>query len=233
MKLPGLDVFPSAYPYQKLRPSLEEKQIPVYLPDLSFLDSGLFALSVSDMLLPTTELLLGYEALRKISWEKPISRRDFLKIGVTGLVAFWLLTPLPIEMVKTIALGLDKGVAGTLKLDKLFHRAHPELNLMGLALRNTVIAHKEEWVAENLLRKNQNLVTVIGAFHTGIEDAILCSPERRLRFLRNLRPLLKTTVIPEAFYTTPKLVYEKNHWQIEKVFEIPELKEIILGSQAP
>ena len=185
------------------------------------------------MLLPTTELLLGYEALRKISWEKPISRRDFLKIGVTGLVAFWLLTPLPIEMVTTIPLVLDKGVAGTLKLDKLFHRAHPELNLMGLALRNTVIAHKEEWVAENLLRKNQNLVTVIGAFHTGIEDAILCSPERRLRFLRNLRPLLKTTVIPEAFYTTPKLVYEKNHWQIEKVFEIPELKEIILGSQAP
>lgn len=228
MKPPEEGVFSSAFSYQKLQPSLEKKQIPIYLPDLGFSGLGLSASFGSAMLLLVTEAFIGFEMGRRILWEKPISRRDFFKIGAGGLAALWLLAPLPIGVGTTIPLVLNKGVGRALELDKLSHQMHPELDFLGLALRNVVIAHKEEWVAGNLAKENQNLVTIIGAGHVGIEDAFLCSPEKRLQFLRRLRPLLKAAVIPETLYTMPKFTYEGNHWQKE-IFEIPELKELILN----
>lgn len=158
---------------------------------------------------------------------KTYTRRDFLIKGAKAAVGAWLLMP-AIEGLLFTTLGMQ-GEFMPPDIRKLVEKTHPETWFFLLTLRNIVLAHKEQWLMETMGNKPV-LATTIGSAHTGLEDQIMRSPEERLQFLRAVKPLLNRMFDPESIYKMVQFNFYPdrwNWWGPSRVYEIPELKELV------
>ncbi|MBI4441447.1 hypothetical protein HY639_04725 [Candidatus Woesearchaeota archaeon] len=95
-----------------------------------------------------------------------------------------------------------------------------------LRLRELVLAHKQEWLAT--FYNNPHFVTIIGAMHTKLEDALLMDAKDRTECIKRMAPTIVREVAPnKAFYTIASCVYKEDKWVTELVYEIPELRSLI------
>ncbi|MDO8487238.1 MAG: hypothetical protein Q7S45_03020 [Candidatus Curtissbacteria bacterium] len=108
--------------------------------------------------------------------------------------------------------------------------AFPEIYLLPFRptsrLRETITAHKEEWLMKNVEGLN-HLVTVIGAAHTGIEGQIRKRNEDRLNSLQRLGPIIRGISRQRSVYSIPRFDFNGNEWELGKVLEVPDLRELV------
>ncbi len=94
-------------------------------------------------------------------------------------------------------------------------------------LRETITAHKEEWLMRNVEGTN-HLVTIIGYEHTGIEEQIKKSHEDRFNYLRRLNVIVKgISRQRRGIYSIPRFDFDGNEWKLKEVLEVPDLKELV------
>lgn len=189
--------------------------------------------------------------------QRRYKRRDFLKMGAKIAAGLWLSMPL-VEGILFAKTG-SQGEAIPPEWRKLIEATHPETWFLILTVRNTILAHKEEWFMRRL-GKRPHLVTTIGSAHAGIEDQIMRTPAERLNFLRAAMPIIKKVFEPESIYSIAKFEYkwaeefagpEKwvkqpdgsfgppiggilvgPRWLPTNLYEVPDLKDLIAGDQA-
>lgn len=221
--------------YQKLLKVAERKKIPVYFHD-PYMPS-LRILMDMKMISWMSETAIGAFLLEQIAEEaynletQKMTRRDVLKLGAGLAATAWLETPFMSHLINLLRAGTDIGNEEAIKIQKLSYKIHPEQDLIILGLRNTVMAHKQEWLMKQMGHL-PHMVTVLGRAHVGIEDLLQYSPEDRLAFLRSLRPLINQIVVPETFYQITSFNYDGKKWQTGEVYEVPELKELIKPSRS-
>lgn len=194
-------------------------------------DSLLFNAMGYPMMVALTEGAIGTKLLMQVIEDrKQITRRGFLKKVGTGFktaAAVWLSMPL-IESLLFLGFGVQGDFVHP-NLRKLIEKTHPETWFFILTLRNVVLAQKEQWLMEQMGDKPHHIATIIGAAHTGLEDQIRKSPEERLKFLQAVKPLLEHMFVPESVYKMVQFEFNEKrlHWRPTKIFEIPELKELV------
>lgn len=224
------DPFPQ---YEKVIKLAEEKMIPIYLADVNtvsfpLLDKAVLvgtAASFGETTIGLTMLAKLTQVEKKTTGEKKINRRNFLKQTATTAAALWLTTPVISNIGRIVSAYGGVGEDITANFQKMSHKLHPEQGLVVLTIRNELLAHKEEWLA-NVLGNKPNLATIMGAAHTQIEDAIQSSPYDRLAFLRSVSPIIKTFFTSESLYKMVRLDFNGKEWQVNNILIIPELKAL-------
>lgn len=175
------------------------------------------------------ELGVGAGILANIIHEKKkMNRRGFLGkmfTGVKAAGAAWLTLP-----AAQLSLFVGTGYQGEHippEQRKLVQNTHPETWLFILALRNVVLAQKEQWMMENLGIKK--LGTTIGSAHTVLEDEINKTSEERMTLLEAFKPLLLTMFDKESIYRIAKYGFNGKDWGLTDGYEVPELKALAGG----
>lgn len=198
----------------------EEKKIPLYLCDWY---AGEGWLPMGEMTALMGQTAIGLDILRRFAFSKEskVSRRNLLKAGISS----WLLSPAIAGVLRGLSLKLHKLEGLSAELPKGAAKVSPQTLFFTITVRNMVIAHKAEWIMRHRGDK-PHLVTAIGGYHTGLEDALLYSAEDRINFLQALSPALKR-IPSETFYKSVELAFNGYNWEVKNVFEIPELKAIM------
>ncbi|TSC64196.1 MAG: hypothetical protein G01um101493_198 [Microgenomates group bacterium Gr01-1014_93] len=95
-------------------------------------------------------------------------------------------------------------------------------------LRETIIAHKQEWLMRSL-GNTPHLVTIIGEAHTGLEAHIQQSANERMRFLNRLRLPINIVMKDEGVvYKLARCDFDRGKWKVGEILEIPDLKELVI-----
>jgi hypothetical protein len=216
--------------YKPLVTNLSKRNIPIVYADI-YLEQLKLTISL-EILSNALETYIGIElvnkALKKIKNEEQMSRRDFLKIGGQLAASCWFLTPFLSKSGRTFSGYTGSLESLTAKYNNISHKIHPELDLFWLKSRNTLLAHKQEFLARKM-GNQPNLGTIIGSMHTDLETEIQRTPEKRLQFLERIAPILKQVISPETFYSIAITRYnqKEKEWQMDSFLEVPELKKII------
>lgn len=207
---------------------LEEKKIPVIFSDARL--RAQLTIPVAENLMAIAEAGLGSNLLTKAKKElktKQISRRKFLRVTGAVALASYLSTPLLASLSRAASIFTNVGHGPTAEFQKISHKLHPEADLFVLTLRNAILAQKEQWLMEKMGNR-PHFATVLGGDHCGIEDQIQYSPQRRLKFLKALKPLLPRVISPkETFYKIAIFDFNGRVWQVRETLEEPELRKLI------
>lgn len=224
-----LQALAERHQYQNLFKPLAERQIPIYFADLGFKKFMLTTSCFSEGLLEMGEVSSGIrlfdQSIKKIK-TTPISRRRLLKEGVRLAAATWLSAPVISDLSIILSNLTGAGEHQAAEFAKLSQRLHPEQKLFIIKLRNTLIAHKEEWLMKHLATQ-PHFATILAGMHPGIEDQIQHSAEDRYKFLQSLKPILERMIIPETFYKMVRFDFDGRMWQVAEIIEVPELKGLV------
>lgn len=177
--------------YSEIIKYAAEHSVPVYLID-SNKDSGNY--EFIQKLLPTLELYVSYKLLKSSitdSIKQPVTRRSFLKNLGKAAAAAYFSAPV-IEAAAIISHNSEPSESSferniERKIRPVNELIHPELNSMTLQGRNHIIADKSEYIAKEFgskLSRKPKISIVIGAAHTGIEDALKMTDEQRMGELK-------------------------------------------------
>lgn len=217
--------------YSPLFPQLEKKRIPIIFADAALSDTIRDKeryLLLAETLFGTGLLVnRGIDLIKTKQLSQRLSRRDFLKAARDMALAFYLATPAYSSLGILASSEINKGHGPTAEFQKISQKLHPEVDLFVLTLRNAILAQKEQWLMEKM-GERPHCASVLGMAHSGIEDQIRYSPERRLGFLRRLKPVLPWVISSkETFYQIALLDFNGRFWQVREILEEPELKELI------
>ncbi len=162
-----------------------------------------------------------------------LSRRDLVKLGGKALVGAWLFTPLVTKLIHNFLYEYEE-TREKKTLDDVNNLLHPDervLDAVMLTARNLVMAHKEQLIMEADRENKNNMVSILGAEHYGIEGALTASPEERMESLEAMKPLLKIAFRDSTFYSYAKLTPEEQvdgSIRYEKtITEVSELRELL------
>lgn len=227
--LGSIDRLTSIPDYANVSQELEANNIPIILADIAnanFITEVLLA--YSSWMPVVMESYIGNKLLERAKDEliKVHTRRNLLKAGVETVLAGWLIMPVISTLGRGFSVLTDKADRETAELRKKTLKLHPELFWFLEGFRNAVIAHKEQYIMTHD-KHYKHLVTIIGGQHTSLEDQILATPEERMQFLRVFQPILQRTY-SHGFYSAAEMHYTGTAWQLNRLFEVPELKELYL-----
>lgn len=193
----------------------ERPATPVYLPDLYFTGR------VENLILPVELILIPYgEAIAGLSLLQQsfkLGRRGFIR-GALGFASAWMLS----AGAQAFFPFLEDDRIPT----QVYSTVHPEVGLVMRHLRETVVAHKGIWLAENK-GGNPEYTDIWGSAHVEYEKKLQVPDSSRLNFLRFWKPLINQICIPETIYQLPEFKFTGQRWELHKTYEIPELKELV------
>lgn len=174
----------------------------------------------------TSGLLVGTGAvlLDKPVQEK-VSRRKFLKMLVSGLGVYFAL-PLVASAGVIASDSLKQGEKSTAEFFSLVGKIEPQFLFLVLGVRNTVVAHKLNWLMEQKGGK-LHFTHDFGALHLGVEDKLLQTPEERIAFLKKTKALWQPFFVKETFYSIATADFKDKQWKDSPVLEVPELKALV------
>lgn len=207
---------------------LEEKN--VVLADIQYDEPYSNSPLSSENILLTGETVagiqIGFSSLESFL-QKPISRRSFLRLAGTGLGA-WLTLPFVSKGAIVFSNETEIGNQLAADLEALSNSLHPESDVKYVLVRNTILAHKMDWIARNV-EGCKNLGLIVGAGHVGIEAQLNKTPEQRLAYLDMLPKSWRKTVDIESFYKITFMELGQNELKSQQSYEVPDLKRFILG----
>lgn len=201
----------------------ERDKIPVMVADPALNDVGKFYskfVAAAETSLTVSTLINLYR--RK---DFTISRRNLFKLGITA----WSAMP-AVEAFMYYKLGNQAEFIPPEWRDEFIKYPHPELWFFILTLRDTILPHKKEWMAQYTMgRESTHIATIMGAAHSGAIDQMRRSPQQRMAFLKEVNFLLPEAFHVETIYKSTIFKYNKeNELQDGQVFEIPELRALVL-----
>lgn len=219
--------------YKRLFERIEKERIPVIFGDPKYKQSDALLL-LADNAFTAMGWMAGVKllqsarrTLRGEEGDEGNKRNGVGKATLLTLAGAWMLLPFASSTVQLFSSITGVGLEQSAELKKLSHKLHPEAELLYLTLRNTVIAEKEDFLANVLDGRNTHMTTVLGAGHVGIEDSLQKSSEERIQYLRHLQPLLKKIAIPEYFYQIAKMEFTGKEWKVGEILEVPALKQLV------
>ena len=203
---------------------IERDKIPIIVADPKLTDPAKFHIK----LMAAAESSLAISTLIHIVKEKDfnVSRRNFLKLGASA----WALMP-AIEALMFYKYGNQGEFISPEWRDKFIKYPHPEVWTFILSFRDVILPHKEEWLAQYTMGKeNTHIATIIGAAHSGAIDQMRRTPRQREEFLKTFGFLLPEAFHLETIYKSAVYRFDKNNEiQDGQVFEEPGLKSIVLS----
>ncbi len=224
--------------YELLFEDAKKNGIPVYYVDAKLNECSL----KGELTLLALESAIGASFLYGGIGSKNINRRDFLKylFGASYLLIPAFATASRILSVYTDLMGEETGA-----FNKFSEKVHPEIMILTKRARNTITAYKEQRLMEQLIMEPKQsgelssvpkiverprLVTIAGGMHDGLEDEILSSPQKKLKFLKSIDLLLRESFEPETIYRSVRFNYNGvyKQWEVTKIYEFPELKKLVL-----
>lgn len=180
---------------------------------------------------------LGYVGVKvakdKIKGKASMTRRDFLKLSGAGVMAAFTGTELLDSLITEYrALGKHyQKNAAERKLQHLREKIHPETTFIMITFRNLLWAEKLQTIAKHyeiMHHRKPEIALMLGAFHSGIENALAEAPEKRLavikRFLETFvkkRGLLAITDIAKTEFSD-----KEKRWIATEIFKDPKLEKI-------
>ena len=206
--------------YAKIIEKAEQQQIPIYFPDV-----GLWSQPIKIKSLETPVRSLEYGMGTYTALMTPtIFHYSPILGSASALFSAWVLSRPLMQITGLIAHFTGIGQKVTIPLQKYVHNMHPEFGLLILRIRNKVIAYKKQW----LLKQTgaSHYTTIIGGGHVQIEDDLQSSLDEKYTFLEKHKQLINDVVIPKTLYCIPELKFSRE-WELSRVYEIPELKELI------
>lgn len=206
--------------YKQVIESLQGKGKPIYLLDAHFKRPGFVALAEIGLL--ATEVTLG--GILMSVGDHP----DLLKTAVSYLAGLYFMEPFVAGTIGRAVSMVERGYDFSSWMNNITSYLHPEIFSMVIGLRNSVIAHKKDWLS-NYLGDNMVLTTIIGHAHTQVEDGLLSSPFQRLNYLKGSRWLWRRIVKPETMYSIQRYDYRKGRWIPTETLEVPDLKELSIA----
>lgn len=227
--LGSIDRLTSIPDYVDVFKELEANKIRIILADIANANFITEVLLIYPGFIPVVmETYIGGKLLERAKDEltKGHTRRSLLKAGVEAVLAGWLIMPTISTVGRGFSVLTDKADSETAELRKKTLKLHPELFWFLEGFRNAVIAHKQQYIMTHD-KHYKHLVTMIGGQHTSLEDQILATPEERMQFLRVFKPILKRAY-SGSFYSAAEYGYTGTAWQLNRLFEVPELKELYL-----
>lgn len=217
--------------YRNLVPRLETDRIPIYLVDSGYnIDNDIeWVSTIADSAVSTSEGVLGsalaFSAARDLR-QKEISRRKLLKSGIKGLAGLYLLSPFVVQAGRLLAEISGEGRGLSADAFAAVEKIHPEANLFGLKIRDALIAYKEQKILEQL-QGRQNIATVIGAAHVGIEDRLRATPPENLAYLDALQPIISAFANKNTFSNAVEFEFDGRSWQQTAKMDFPELQSLL------
>jgi len=178
------------------------------------------------------------EFLKKILGEKPITRRDFLRWSIEGILALYFSTQ---ALEKIYAQLTAPHVDESSKARRIFRiiealneKIHPETHLIIITLRNIILAQKLHTIAEELseeIRRIPEVAIAVGASHIGIEEALKKTNEERKRIIERILGfpgIEKLAGKIEEISTIARFDFDRNsgRWKLTKIFQDPILDVI-------
>ena len=187
--------------------------------DLDFRDVGLFTLEGAAGVLCAAPFVDSIDEILS----RPISRRHFLKYGGLALASYFML---PAVAITATFLTAFTGVVNEplSEFEKFVYEIHPEIFFLSSKLRNTILAHKQNWLMKKLGAKHSG--TVIGAAHKGLEVELEATAEERIAFLKKTQRFWYHAISPEAFHKIVVMKFEGDNWVFSETYEVPELREL-------
>ena len=186
--------------YRKLLQHCQRHGIPIFLTDLSYnayrQTEYHNEMAIKEIYLPVLEAILGVilvvSGATNVVQQKGISRREFLKQGLKGLVGSYLLmSQVNKSLMETKKEPDEKAKMRQFskQLEGITKTLHPEMRNVIVAGRNDLFAQKGEVIADTIQTPNNrkpNLGIVIGAAHTGIEDSLHLTEQERIERLKKV-----------------------------------------------
>jgi hypothetical protein len=253
-KLVGKEVRPHA----PLKEELEKRNGVCYFGELVYQREKI--VFTASMLATILETAIGFSLLKRaveelhkaLESKEKINRRNFLASAAAGL---WFLLPVTSQLSTGSSHLLTGGPAR--ETEQIRSALYPKLlssDLFLITLRNVVVTHKMEWLAQGQAKQSgrvANFSAIFGAGHVGMEGELLKDPKERLAFLKAAEPIMRQVIKPESLYTLVPLRFgyedprkpgrdeEKRWWGPPSPYEdldvrpydrpivIPELKEIL------
>lgn len=220
---------PGVTQFTKIFKTLEEKQVPIYFADVALKPINRLNL-VEAAFKATSAFNVGLSLLSAsgLMREHQFSRRDLFKAaagiwGISGANAIYKALP---GLASTSEAIHPEIVALKREQKRLF-------DLFVKTIREVSIPHKLGWFM-NMLGDNPTLGIEMGSGHrdtqerVGLEGRIIQPSEERLDYLKSITGELKFSLLPESFYQIVKCVFNGNKWQVSNIYQIPELKALIL-----
>lgn len=173
--------------------------------------------------------LVELNEIRKKHQTKPFSRRDFFKLAAAGAAVSVVETYLASPVVTEASL-LAAEMAGKKLTPEAMHlqeEIHPEVFALLVTLRNFIFASKLEAIQEHdkVPFPEAELAIILGAAHSGVEDALRMDPQVRTKAIEDFLsylPMLdreKISKIVRLDYNT-----DTAKWDQTEIFDDPKLK---------
>lgn len=183
--------------------------------------------------LPLLEVSVGYKMLRSLAEDiisdAPVTRRDFLKRSAQGVVGAYFLSHIP-KMLSVFG-GSPNEQSMKRAVDRfvtdLGEQMHPETWAVVLTLRNNMIAHKMETVAENFRNEKRidpELALVCGSSHSGIDEVLAKTNTERIFVINRLLSVPGLDEAKRRVATIARLDFDnkEGHWTAS-IFKDPTL----------
>ncbi|MFZ5845628.1 MAG: hypothetical protein ACOY0S_04125, partial [Patescibacteria group bacterium] len=193
---------------------LARDRTPIVFADIE-MDIGRLDLMIKDFRPFALEGVIGVALAKRFVdslgevLSRPVSRRNFLKYGSLALASYFL-SPAIATITPALTYLTGIGNEPLSEFEKFVNSIHPETLFLSVKLRNTVLAHKQNWLMENL--GATHLGTVIGAAHKGLEVELETSEEARLDFLKKTTRFWYQIISPESFYKIVVMKFDGKDW---------------------
>jgi hypothetical protein len=230
--------------YNKIIETLAKNQKPIYFADLSQASPYLYHMFTG---LLAAESIVGLSLLeslargatKKITENKKMNRRNFLKSSIQGIAGLYLSSPLIAKLFTAVSAVESGGKSNEQSIlrktertvDAIDESIHPELHGVLITLRNHLLAQKTTTIADSIKTNNKKteISVVIGAGHHRIEDALKKTAKDRLEIIKKMlnSPMLNS----EARANISKIARsdfdsEKGEWKAS-IFDDPYLKHVL------
>lgn len=214
---------------------LAQEQRSIYLGDVA--DSEILVASLKVPLAVETLLagaigaavLSTFSDARKKHAQAPLSRRELLKLAAAGTAAGVAEAYLTFPLVTGASTTAAMITGATLPKDamRLQEEIHPELYALLVTLRNFIFASKLEAIKQHDQDASSaaELAIILGAGHTGVENALRMDPQVRAKAINEYLRYLPT-IDREKLTKIVRLDYDRQaaKWQTTETFDDPKLK---------
>ncbi len=225
-----LSYFTGHIQYKNIIRVCQEQAIPIYFTDTT--DYGAHQLLAYG--LAHLEAITGAALVLNLAkdFKKKTGRREFLGMMGKGLAATYLFGPFMMFWVNgNLAISQEQSVRLVGRfLEDLVENTHPETDQIIITLRNYLMAQKLKAVAQDITTPNTpqskpEVAIVLGASHTGIENALQKEDQARTELVHRLLQVPGLGESGKKIATITRLDFDKskNSWVATKIFKDPSL----------